>query len=318
MHYVLESVFSEIREGEGFKNTKEDSYIALTAKYIEKYIHETLMDFEGKNARFKYLFMRYKEDVVYVVQDMIKELSNSDFEPLDLELDMSTLSDTERGFIDRVDGFQRDGKLYLRVIDYKTRKKAYSFEMTDVLYGRDMQMLIYLFALEKYGSTRYGAQIEPAGVLYVPARDVILNAPRNATEEDLQRLRIGEMRRSGLILDDPTIIEAMEGGEVKNYLPVKTAKDGTITGDGLVNANRVELLSNHVSSMLEKAKREIQNGNANITPYYKNDRDNACTYCQYHAICGFDEELGDKRRFISKKKPEEVWETLEKSADHEM
>jgi ATP-dependent helicase/DNAse subunit B len=39
--------------------------------------------------------------------------------------------------------------------------------------------------------------------------------------------------------------------------------------------------------------------------------DNACSFCDYHSICGFDEEMGDKRRFVGKMKTEEVWEELE-------
>jgi len=311
MHYVLDRVFTEIKEGAGFKNIEEKNYLDLTEKYIKKYVHEVLLDFEGKSARFEYLFMRYKADVFHVVRDMIEELRRSDFKPLDLELDMSELSDTERGFIDRVDGCDHGGKLYLRVIDYKTRKKAYSFELTDVLYGRDMQMLIYLFALEKYGKKRYGVEIGPAGVLYVPARDVIINAPRNASEEDIRNLRIGEMRRSGLILDDPAILEAMESGKEKDYLPVKATKEGELTGDSLVSLKQIDLLSKHVSKMLNTAKDKIRNGDSECSPYYKSERDNACNYCEFHTVCGFDEEMGDRHRFVVKKNHGEIWKELE-------
>jgi len=311
MHYVLDRVFTGIKEGVGFKDIEEKKYLDLTDKYIKKYVHEVLLDFESKSARFEYLFMRYKADVVHVVRDMIEELRRSDFKPLDLELDMSELSDTERGFIDRVDGCDQGGKLYLRVIDYKTRKKAYSFELTDVLYGRDMQMLIYLFALEKYGKKRYGVEIGPAGVLYVPARDVIINAPRNASEEDIRNMRIGEMRRSGLILDDPAILEAMESGTEKDYLPVKATKEGKFTGDSLVSLEQIDLLSKHVSKMLNTAKDKIRNGDSECSPYYKSERDNACIYCEFHTVCGFDEETGDRHRFVVKKNHEEIWKELE-------
>jgi len=312
MHYVLDGVCSEIKDGVGFGNVQEEGYLELTEKYIKKYIAEVLLDFEGKSARFVYLFQRYRADVVHVVRDMINELRSSSFEPRDLELDMSELSNTERGFIDRVDGYEHDGKLYLRVIDYKTRKKAYSFEMTDVLFGRDMQMLIYLFALEKFGHNRYEMEIVPAGVLYVPARDVILDAPRNASADEISKKRVGEMRRSGLILNDPEIIEAMEGSEVKEYLPVKTSKDGNLTGDSLVSSKQLKMLSEHVSTMLEDAKTRIQSGDITCIPYYKNERDNACSYCDFSAVCGFDEEMGDTRLFVDKKKAEEVWTALEK------
>ncbi len=39
------------------------------------------------------------------------------------------------------------GKLYLRVVDYKSGKKA--FDLAAVKMGLDIQMLLYLFALQK-------------------------------------------------------------------------------------------------------------------------------------------------------------------------
>jgi len=315
VHYVLDGVFKEIKAGIGFKNTTDEVCRELTGRYTNKFVNEELLNFEGKNARFEHLFRRYEADIVHVVRDMLDELKNSQFEPIELEMNMSGLSETQKGFIDRVDGYYCGDKYYLRVIDYKTRKKAYTFDLADVLGGRDMQMLIYLFALQKYGAAKFGSEIEPAGVLYVPARDVILSAPRNATEEEIEKQREGEMRRSGLMLDDPLIIDAMESGEIKKYLPVSTTKEGEYKGDSLIGSRQVEILSKHVDKMIDSAKREILNGGNRCSPYYKNAGDNACIYCEYFTVCGFDEEMGDRRRFVRKLKANEVWDVLENPED---
>ena len=79
------------------------------------------------------------------------------------------------GKVDRVDGWLHDGRLYLRVVDYKTGKK--SFDLSDLRYGLGIQMLLYLFTLEQEGRSYFGYPIVPAGVLYHPAREVILKAP---------------------------------------------------------------------------------------------------------------------------------------------
>jgi len=309
-HYVLDGVFKEIKSGAGFKNTDEAMCQELTARYISKFVNEILLNFEGKNARFIYLFRRYEKDVVNVVRDMLDELRDSDFEPLELEMDISGLSKANRGFIDRVDGFMKEDILYLRVIDYKTRKQAFSFDLSDVLNGRDMQMLIYLFALQKYGSAWFGKKVEPVGVLYVPAREVILSVSRNATDEEVGKLRQRDMCRSGLILDDRAIIDAMENGETKKYLPVKINKKGVIEGDSLISRDNVMLLSEHVDNMQSAAETEILNGANQCSPYYKSAIDNACTYCEFFTACGFDEEAGDRRRYARKLKAGEVWEAL--------
>ena len=61
------------------------------------------------------------------------------------------------------------GKLYLRVVDYKTGKK--SFDLAELRYGLGLQMLLYLFTLKEEGQMLFGGhEIVPAGVLYTPAR----------------------------------------------------------------------------------------------------------------------------------------------------
>ena len=306
MHYVLEGVSREIKASVGFKNADEELCRNLIMRYIKQYVHNELYDFESKNARFKYLFGRLETDVLSVVLDMLEELKVSDFEPLDFELDFS-LSGI-RGIIDRVDGWTRDGKLYIRVIDYKTGKEP--FVLSDVLYGKNMQILIYLTALQKYGGSKYGTDIVPAGMLLVPARDVIANMPRNSTGEEIEKNRVNKLRRSGLVLADPFVLEAMENGDEKKYLPVKMTKTG-VTGDCLVNQDQVTLLSDHVEYMLDRAAEEILDGKIECSPYYKSKESNACLYCEYHAICAFDENSGDERHYIRKLKTSEVWEALE-------
>jgi len=310
MHYVLDGVFREIKEGAGIKGIDDKSGQQLTEQYIDRYVSEKLFDFEGKNKRFMHLFKHYQADTKYVVNDMLNELRNSDFEPLNFELNMRELSDTQTGFIDRVDGYSVDDRLFLRVIDYKTRKKAYTFDISDVLHGRDMQMLMYLFALTQYGQSHYGKDVEPAGVLYVPARDVVLNASRNDTDEELEKKRVDEMRRSGLVLHDDEILTAMENGENKKYLPVKRSKSGELTGDSLVSREQMDVLSQHVSKMISNAETEILGGEVQCNPYTKNEKETACDFCEYSDVCGFDEEMGDEHRRVKKMGSSEVWERL--------
>lgn len=85
------------------------------------------------------------------------------------------------GKVDRVDGYIKNGRLYLRVMDYKSGKK--SFSLSDIWYGLNMQLIIYLYALQQEGLDRYRVrltaelnEIVPAGVLYVPVRDELPDA----------------------------------------------------------------------------------------------------------------------------------------------
>ncbi len=199
---------------------------------------------------------------------MAHELRAGDFVPLDFELNFAdpeqiapiTLSDGEvtlnmSGVADRVDGWLHDGKLYLRVVDYKTGRKAFS--LSDVWYGMGLQMLLYLFALERSGPERYGHEIVPAGVLYVPARDVLIPADRRLSPEEAAKERAGAVRRSGLLLDDAAVLHAMEHSDTPQYLPALTpAQSGGACERGAARPARAAHRDNAARPRARAARRQ--------------------------------------------------------------
>ena len=319
MHYVLENVAREISASGGFQKAEEKTIEALCDKYVERYIHEKLWDFRQKSPRFVYLFRRLIKNVRAVVLDMAAELKHSDFQPLDFELNFGdraafppiALGEGDSamaltGVADRVDGWLHDGKLYLRVVDYKTGKKAFS--LSDVWYGMGLQMLLYLFALQRGGKARYGRKIVPAGVLYVPARDVLLSAGAEMTQEEIVAEKAKQLRRSGLLLDAPEVLAAMERGETPRWLPVKF-KDGVPAGD-VASAERFGALSRHIDDTLKALAKELRGGSIAADPWFRTQTENACRFCDYAGACHFDEN-DDHIRYMTKLKPAEVWQKLE-------
>lgn len=181
----------------------------LVRRYTERYVEQELHNFQNRNARFRYLFARLRTTAYAVIDQVAAELRCSDFVPMAFELSFGgkngalsavTISEPDGelrvgGKVDRVDGWLHDGRLYLRVVDYKSGRK--SFDLANVRMGLDIQMLLYLFTLQKEGAHYFGQEIEPAGVLYLPARDEILSLERNVTPEQLLREREKTLKRSG-------------------------------------------------------------------------------------------------------------------------
>ena len=182
MHRIFEQTARDVREEGGFKSVSDERLLQLADRHVDEYIRDELQGFEEKSARFTFLFRRLREDVREILLDMAEELRKSDFVPLDFELDIRKTKGIEpyrvcsgdrtitlSGVVDRVDGWEQDGKLYLRVVDYKTGKKK--FQLSDVCYGTNLQMLLYLNDLKKIGKERYGKEAVPAGIMYLPARN---------------------------------------------------------------------------------------------------------------------------------------------------
>lgn len=321
MHYVLENLAREVQEKGGFKAVADEELEEICQRWVEEYIKTQLNDFQEKSRRFIHLFNRVCHDVRQVVRDMAQELRRSDFVPLSFELDFSKsqllppveLGEEESamnltGIADRVDGWLHEGKLYLRVVDYKTGKKKFS--MSDIWYGMGLQMLLYLFALQQGGESLYGTEIVPAGVMYVPARNAMLSVQRDIEGDEAERLRGDELRRSGLVLNDEALIEAWEQGEDKRFIPVRL--EGRNKGEGLASLEQLGLLSKKIKKTLADMAKELRSGSIAADPYYKSQQENACALCDYFDVCHFVHgENGEKCRFMPRLRSDEVWRKLE-------
>ena len=89
------------------------------------------------------------------------------------------------GFVDRVDTLDTPDGGYFRVIDYKTGHKE--FDYTDLLCGQGLQMLLYLFAIERSKGSHEAAGRKSAGVLYVPGRVDVVSLEPGAGEAALSK-----------------------------------------------------------------------------------------------------------------------------------
>ena len=322
MHYILENTAREVLENGGFKAVDNKTLREITDKYAQLFIKNELNDFQEKSSRFVYLFKRICKDAYTVVEDMAEELRRSEFVPLDFELDFCGAKElppvelgegsenvTLSGIADRVDGWLHDGKLYLRVVDYKTGKKE--FDLSDIYYGMNLQMLMYLFALEKGGEQRYKKEIAPAGIMYIPARSPLINMARGEGDEKILSERAKELRRSGLILDDEALQEAWEHGADKRYIPIKIRYGKPVT-DSIADTEKLGKLNRHIEKSLKQMAASLRQGSIAADPYYRSQQENACLNCEFYEACHFsDGANGESCRYQPKLSPEKVWAMME-------
>ena len=329
LHYLLENVNREVKEQGGYGQVDDEALRHMVKRYVERYAATQIQEYQNKSARFRYLFSRLRETAYTIIISIAKEMRQSDFQPVEFELSFGGrdghlpaitvreggASLSVSGKVDRVDGWLHDGKLYLRVVDYKTGKK--SFDLTDIRYGLGIQMLLYLFTLEREGQAYFGYPIVPCGVLYQPARSVILRQDRNISDEKLKAALESELRRTGLVLGEPEVLRAMEHSALETpcYLPISVKKDGTLSGD-IATAAQLGHLGRYVDRLLHQIAGEIARGNIDADPYARGPQDSACTYCAFASACYFDESR-DKRRQLHKTDSGEFWAMLEKENGEE-
>ena len=329
VHYVLEHVLQDPESGvygSEWGDGQKETLHRLTQEAVERYVQEELGGLEGQSERFRYLFRRLLRSVQAVVDNAAEELVRSSFKPIKFELgfgkgeelppvqlSVDGVTISVSGFVDRVDGWVHDGRLYLRVVDYKTGRK--SFDLTEVWNGLGLQMLLYLFTLEARGEALFGQPVESAGVLYLPARDAVIRGSRTMSEEEWRKALDKELVRSGLVLNDPGVLSAMEHAQEGGYrfLPLRLSKStGDVTGDALISAERLGKLGRHIQTVLREICKELAQGDITADPFWRGPDKNACRYCDYAAACHFEEGRGgDCRRWLPSLSAKEFWENVE-------
>ncbi len=318
VHAVLEQTAQDIRNMGGFHAVSLEQTLEIARSHAQAYARERFSQLDSK--RLTYLFHRNSLELEMVVQELWEELSRSEFAPVGFEVEFSqnaqmppiavegaAMQAELRGFVDRVDQWQGPGSSYFRVVDYKTGRK--DFDYCDVFNGVGLQMLLYLFALESGGEALLGGRSVPAGVQYFPARIPVMGADGRLTQEEAEKLRLKEKRRKGLLLDDETVLQAMEPGEQPQRLSYTVRKDGSRTGD-LASREQLGILKDYVYRVLRNLVNDIASGNVTPNPYTRGTSHNACAFCPYGAVCHQNEVEG--RRNYKTMTAQRFWEEIGK------
>lgn len=319
VHYVLEHTAREVKALGGFAAVTLAQTMEIASRHMEEYTQNELKDL-WKSERAEYLFRRNFMEVEEVVQDLYRELSNSKFTPEWFELHFAKGADLPEirivgekmtaaieGYVDRADIWEHDGKLYVRIVDYKTGKK--SLDYTKIFYGLGLQMLIYLFALEKQGAVLAGRSLTPAGVLYFPARSETVTVKSAGNISEAQRKQLNGKKRSGLLLNSDPVLQAMEPcSQEENpiYLPYKKKKSGEKTGD-LASGEELAKLGEFVFRKLSELGDQLYSGDISPNPYDLGGS-SPCKWCVYSNIC---RDRVNVRELQKVKDLKEFWERLE-------
>ena len=317
VHAVLENTARDVMAKGGFHQVSLEDTLDIAKTHSDSYVAE---HFSGLDSgRMEYLFRRNVEELDLVVRELWEELSAAGFEPIRFELHFGNGGEMApigipakqiqaqlQGFVDRVDEYSVGEAKFFRVVDYKTGKK--DFDYCDVFNGVGLQMLLYLFALEKNGQDILGAHPIPAGVQYFPAR--VPYVKTEGAAEDATEARRKEWVRKGLLLKDELSLQAMDPD--MGRLSCSVDRSGELTGD-IADREQMKLLRQYVFLVLSRMVDEIASGNVEPNPYTRGSSHDACRYCPYGDICHGDHVEG--RRNYKAMKAQRFWDEIRREVN---
>lgn len=292
VHFIMEKFFCSFTKSE-LLNLDNEKIASVISNISDEYADLHFGGLSSKSARFNFLFDGVKEASQTLVKHLIAELSQSEFTPVDFELDIGKdisayrldladgLSVTVTGKVDRADILKRDGKAYIRIVDYKTGTKIFS--LSDVIYGLNLQMLLYLSVIKNKGQERYGTKVIPAGVLYMPAFVPTLEMAADATGDEILAERNKKLRMNGILLNDEAVLSSMDKELKGMYIPVSMGTKGLKGTDNLATLEEFGAVFSHIDKLIAKMATELLDGDIDAAPA-TNSYD-ACQYCPYSAVC---------------------------------
>ncbi|MBO5245179.1 MAG: PD-(D/E)XK nuclease family protein [Selenomonadales bacterium] len=146
-----------------------------------------------------------------------------------------------------------------------------------------------------------GEELIPAGVLYYFLRQPFITAKRRITSEQAWAEVCKERRMPGWLLKEKEILQSLDAtlGESSDFLQkISLKKDGDYKAQSLPylkTADEFKELCAYTADILRRTGEEILGGDIALQPVVLKDLD-ACAYCSYRSVCGFDETLAENRK----------------------
>lgn len=301
VHKILEDFMRESAQ-EGFPLSNE-MIVNRAERLIREYI-ASVSQGAAASRRTDYLFRRLQRSVILYGQSLSEEFDQSDFIPYAFELPVGfddtlpalriPLSGdgvmTMRGIVDRLDILRRNGKVYVRVADYKTGSK--NFSLQEVLSGHNVQLLLYLFSIcGSAGSPFYqklapmGEELVPAGAVYFSARPGDASSPVPLDGDTARETAKKNISRQGIILWNDAVIRAMDKDVSGKYIPVTVNKDGSYSKySSLASKEEFEEIYQGLTAALQQAGNQVKSGRACSRPVRRGGR-LPCDSCPMRAVC---------------------------------
>ena len=331
-HAVLENFAGKLAESNlTWWDFTEDFAAKAVKESVEAYAAiygETVL---YSSARNEYAITRMSRILTRTVLTLQKHLKHGSFQPDDYELSFRFAEDLDsihvdlsedekmhlQGRIDRIDVAEDAEHVYVKVIDYKSGNRK--FDLAALYYGLQLQLVVYMNAAMEMESRKHpDKEIVPAALLYYHIDDPTIETPVELTDEQINEQILAKLRMNGVVNSDPGVVERLDRymQDKSVVIPVEKKKDGSFSArSGVLSREEMQLISSYVDAKIRSIGREILDGKIAANPYEKGNEE-ACTYCAYKKVCGFDGSIpGYEKRQLEDLDKQALMQRMQKTVE---
>ena len=327
---------------ENFAGKLAESYLTwwdFTEDFAAKAVKESVEAYAAtygetvlySSARNEYAITRMSRILTRTVLTLQKHLKQGSFQPDDYELSFRFAEDLDsihvdlsedekmhlQGRIDRIDVSEDAEHVYVKVIDYKSGNRK--FDLAALYYGLQLQLVVYMNAAMEMESRKHpDKEIVPAALLYYHIDDPTIETPVELTDEQINEQILAKLRMNGVVNSDPGVVERLDRymQDKSVVIPVEKKKDGSFSArSGVLSREEMQLISSYVDAKIRSIGREILDGKIAANPYEKGNEE-ACTYCAYKKVCGFDGSIpGYEKRQLEDLDKQALMQRMQKTVE---
>ena len=285
------------------------------------------------NARYSYMVERFYRILCRTIHTLQKQLRCGKFAPAHFEMSFSKVENLEavnialtgqekmklRGRIDRIDTYEDDEHIYVKVIDYKSGNKK--FDLAALYYGLQLQLVVYMNVASELEKKKHPKkEVVPAALLYYHVNDPMVKAEKELTPEEINERLLKELRMTGVVSNQTEVIGLLdkEFTDKSLIVPVERKKDGSFTASSsVISKDDYKVVSEFVNQKIRETGKAILEGNIAVNPCEQGNYQ-ACAYCDYKLVCGFDEKIpGYKYRILPSLPEDEILTKMKEELSEE-
>lgn len=327
MHEILDKFTSKVKEENiQWSELNREKCKQIVGNLVDLKLKEDSNSILNSTKRYKYFTDRFKRVITRSVSIITEQMRRGEFEVFKNEFEFGSVDGGEpikldlhtgekiylTGRIDRIDTLNMDGNTYLRIIDYKSGNKK--FDLTELYYGIQIQLLVYLDALLRNSEYILNSGAVPGAILYFKIDDPIIKGNKELSNEEVQEQILEKLKMNGLLLKDAKLVKSMDN-TMQTYsliIPASFKKDGDFSSrSSVATEEQFNILREYVNMKMIELCSDMLSGQIKIEPI-KNNKKAYCDYCDYSAICQFDTSIKDnKYKLVLNKSDDEMWEKIE-------
>lgn len=328
MHDILDKFTNKIKkENIAWSDLTKERCSEIVNELVNTKLKNEANSILNSNKKYQYFSERFKKTISKSVTVISEQMRKGEFDIFKSEFDFGDFKDSDpiklelpsketvylKGRVDRIDKVELNGETYIRIVDYKSGSK--SFDLNELYYGLQIQLLVYLDAILKNSEQILKTQCMPGGILYFKIDNPIIKSKKALSEEEIQVEVLKKLKMDGLLLKDAKIVRSMDK-EMTTYslvIPATFKKDGDFSSNSaVVTEEQFNILREYVNDKMVELCEDMLSGKIKIEPC-KNDKTAYCKYCDYSSICQFDTSIKDnKYKTIVKKDEKVIWDQMKK------